>query len=167
LFFSFYQLKVQYNHAKKTGCLGPMVVQEAVSANLKTNPLIKCTACNFKIRIQSARGDDKAGLAASIAAVSAGLGYEQAKKMQLLMGLEFPDKNTFDRNLEDFNIVLTQLLNEVLEENREAEKRIAAAKGKIDKDGFYCIAVICDGGYSTHNNGITIYDFHLPIVIFI
>jgi hypothetical protein len=77
------------------------------------------------------------------------------------MDIRFPAKNTWDKNLSEMNDKFKSVLDEVMEENRAAEKAIAIsngrARGRVDKNGICEIDIVVDGGYSEHSHGMESY----------
>jgi hypothetical protein len=86
----------------------------------------------------------------SAALLTSGGHYEFGNKFFSLIGVPFMSKNTFDRNLRNFDKALDGEIRAMLKRNRKAEMSLARANG-IFKNGFYEIDVIIDGGYSMQN----------------
>jgi hypothetical protein len=119
---------------------------------MKHTIIASCTACGFHVRFDSEPWFSTAGQSAAIGLVSAGSSFEQGKKMFSVMGVKFPDNNTFVRNLVGCDEALDATLQEVLEANRQKERELAEKNGTL-KNGIAEIDVICDGAYSMTNKG--------------
>jgi hypothetical protein len=105
----------------------------------------------YQDEVHSEPANTLAGKALSAGISSAGIGFEQAKKLLCVMGVHPFSYNTFVSNLSDMDQALETVLQEVMAENREKEKAVAIAKGNVTPDGRYKLAVISDAVYSMKN----------------
>jgi hypothetical protein len=94
---------------------------------MKIKPTASCSICNCA-QLQAEPSFSTAGKSAAIGLMSAGSTYEQGKKIFNVMGIKFPDRNTFDCNIINLHDELKAILHVVMAENRALERTLVLAR---------------------------------------